>query len=307
MSYMGGLFNLTLVPWSVGASVAIMNRGEPNLVLGFWRRTQNLGVNVIWITPALLKSLLLRSRQRLPSATETPAMKGAFVSTAPIDLNAKVQFEQQFSVDLYECYGLTEGLFLAMETSSQRDRAEGSVGRPAARTTFRIEPLPDLGGVIGEVLVQNPYLLESYITDDGQEQSPLSEDGFFRTGDIGYMNDQGLLVLHGRLKEVAVSGGYTIMLREVECVALAHDGVLEAAAVAQQHSVRGDVIELFLLPIEGVRASVLKSEVQHLLETNLSPHKRPKRIRVASELPRTPSGKVIKTLLIKNPLATALS
>jgi malonyl-CoA/methylmalonyl-CoA synthetase len=199
------------------------------------------------------------------------------------------RIEKTTGLAVRERYGLTETLIL---TAARADEAPvvGTVGRPLAGTEVR---LVDQGDGLGAVEVRGPQLFSGYLDLPGAAE--WTDDGWFRTGDIGRWTDEGLLALVGRqATDLIKSGGYKIGAGEIENALLEHPGVAEVAVVGVADADLGERIVAHVVATGTPPApSVLIDHVAALL----APHKRPREIRYTDALPRNAMGKVQKKLL----------
>ncbi|MCT9083644.1 AMP-binding enzyme, partial [Streptomyces fulvoviolaceus] len=197
-----------------------------------------------------------------------------------------------------DAYGLTE----TVSGDTFLDRAHsltklGSVGRPVPHTQVRI--INDMGkevpaGELGEITLRGPKVFAGYWRDEKATAAAL-KDGWFHTGDIGHLDEDGYLYIDDRKKDMIVSGGENIATPEVERVLYEHPAVLEAAVVGLQHPRWGEVPRAFVVFRPGTSAGT--DELRDFCRTRLAKFKVPVRFDVVDELPRTPSGKVLKRTL----------
>jgi O-succinylbenzoic acid--CoA ligase len=177
-----------------------------------------------------------------------------------------------------QTYGLTEAASQVTTLApADAERKLGSAGRPLLTTHLRIQD--------GEILVQGPTVGPG-LTD---------EDGWLHTGDVGRIDDEGFLYVSGRLDERIVTGGENVEPSEVERVLLRHPGVAEAAVVGREDPQWQQAVTAVVVPQQGTRPS--PDELRRHCAEHLSPHKVPKLIELAPELPRTSSGKLLRRAL----------
>jgi fatty-acyl-CoA synthase len=194
-----------------------------------------------------------------------------------------------------DAYGLTE----TVGGDTFMDRAHvlskiGSVGKPLLHLEARIagpegETLP--AGELGEIALRGPKVFKGYWRNPEATAAAL-RDGWFYTGDVGRTDEDGYLYIEDRKRDLIISGGENIASSEVERVLYEHEAVLEAAVVAVPHERWGEVPKAFVVVREG-RQLTADALVAHCGE-HLARFKVPKEIEFLPELPRTPSGKVLK-------------
>ena len=303
-SYLGGLFNLCLIPLATGGSIFIDEPFSGRTLLGFWHTVSRFEINALWFAPSILLGLLkLAERQEAGYNLECGAkIKKAFLGMAPVSLATKKLCRSTFGIDVLENFALGETTFFSSETpQSLEQREEASVGGilPYVEVSFRSSGLDASEGP-PEILVKTPFLFDGYLDESGLVSAETDEDGFFATGDLGHLTSEGNLVVTGRRRDIIKKGGLLVALREIEVLAESHPAVREAAAVKIDHSFYGESYELYLL-LDTCSTDELKAEIDRFLHTNLVKHKWPERTVVKSEFPRTSSGKVRKHLLDAGP------
>jgi fatty acid CoA ligase FadD36 len=188
-----------------------------------------------------------------------------------------------------ERYGMTESL-ITVSARASGPRRPGAVGTPLPGVTTRIAESAD---GIGELQVQGPTLFDGYLGRPDATAAAYTADGWFRTGDIASVDEDGTHRIVGRAStDLIKSGGYRIGAGEVENALLAHPAVREAAVVGAPHPDLGQEIVAYV-----VADGVTERELTDHVAAQLSVHKRPRRVRFLAELPRNAMGKPQKRLL----------
>ncbi|MDG1144153.1 MAG: class I adenylate-forming enzyme family protein [Burkholderiales bacterium] len=302
VSYLGGLFNLGLIPLASGGSVVIAEPFSGRSFLNFWQDVERFEINVLWVVPSIVRGLIAIAQRtgRHKLKNRLHEVRAAFLGTAPIELETKIKFEELFGISLLENFALSETTFFSSETLGSRfQRVQGSVGEPLPYVDLRFGYKPDEDDIAAEIEVKTPYAFIGYLDVDGSVELPLTADGFFKTGDLGHLNEQGNLVIDGRLRDIIKKGGHFVALREIETLAVKHDSVSEAAAVSVPHEFYGeDFILAVKLNSETGEQGV--SEFTRWLHDNLVAYKWPQRVLVLDDFPRTESGKVVKSKILSN-------
>ncbi len=194
--------------------------------------------------------------------------------------------------ELVERYGLTESLIVTAARPGDDPRRPGQVGRPITGVGLRIGEADETG--LGEVQLTGPTLFDGYHDRPDATAAAYTDDGWFRTGDLGRYDDRDGLRLLGRLAtDLIKTGGFKVGAGEVEDALLSHPAVVEAAVTGEPDDDLGERIVAWIVCTEPVDADVL---VQHVA-TGLAPHKRPRDVRFVDALPRTAMGKVQKARL----------
>jgi len=304
MSYLGGLFNLGLIPLAAGASTCIDEPFSGRSTLSFWNDIQRMEINTLWLVPTMINSLLQMTERKSKggsrNGTRYPKVRASLLGTAPIELNVKERFENAFGIPLIENYALSETTFLSTETIGSRfDRIPGSTGHVLDYVDLEIRHdaaasgAQDADTAAGEIAVRTPYAFIGYLNADGSMDIPFDDRGFLMTGDIGYVDPNGNLIIVGRVKDIIKKGGLVVSLPEIDRVATECDGVSAAAAVPVKHAFYGEDVALAIVPADpDADAGVLIEKVRQHMMNNLIRYKWPSTITVVDALPATASGKI---------------
>jgi fatty-acyl-CoA synthase len=203
----------------------------------------------------------------------------------------------QFLIDAYQKrgivfkqgYGMTEvGVNCFTMTVEESFRKPGSIGRPMLFTEVRLE---NLDGDVGEMCIRGPHVSKGYWNNTAATAEAYSEDGWFRTGDLARVDDDGFFYIAGRRKEMFISGGVNVYPAEIEAELVAHPAVSDAAVIAEADATWGEVAVAFVV------GSASESELQEWLASRIAKYKIPRRFVFLDALPRTPYGKVVKSAL----------
>lgn len=213
-----------------------------------------------------------------------------FISgSAPMTAEVHEAFEAASGHKVLERYGMTE---TGMLTSNplEGDRVAGTVGFALPGTEVRVV------GDTGAVEVRGPNVFSGYWRLPEKTKEEFTEDGFFKTGDVGTMDETGRLTLAGRAKDLIISGGYNIYPKEIETVLDNMFGVMESAVIGVAHKDLGEGV-VAVLVADGAPPS--GEQIQAALDETLARFKHPRRFYWVEELPRNTMGKVQKKALRK--------
>ncbi len=195
-------------------------------------------------------------------------------------------------------YGMTEGGYatFTMDPEGARKRP-GAVGRPKPPTEVRIveDGRALEAGAVGEVITRNPNGHREYYKDP-EATARIWDGGWLRTGDLGYLDEDGYLYISGRKKEMIIRGGMNIYANDVEAVLMAHPDVVEAAVVPVPHPVLGEDVAAYVVCRPGIELT--GEALQEFARTQLADYKVPRHMTFLAELPRNAGGKVIKRDLV---------
>jgi acyl-CoA synthetase (AMP-forming)/AMP-acid ligase II len=282
-----GLVASTLATLATGGTVVVPGKFNP---LSFWRVVRDHGVTWYSAVPTLHQLLLARAEPG--SSRPAGAEKLRFIRSCSASLPPQVMhdLETAFGAPVLEAYGMTEAAHqMASNPLPPRERKPGSVG---PGTDVRVS-IMDAGGTHvnpgerGEVVIQGPNVIKGYESNPEANATSFT-DGWFRTGDQGFLDADGYLVLVGRLKELINRGGEKISPREIDEVLLAHPAVAEAVCFGVPHATWGEEVAAAVV----LREAATESDLLAYCRERLSDYKRPKQIHITDAIPRTATGKI---------------
>ncbi|MEU3310375.1 acyl-CoA synthetase [Nocardiopsis sp. NPDC006832] len=282
-------------PLYLGGSLHHLGRFEPEAV----RRGLEGEGTLLFGVPTMYHRLAEAVRED-PSLARALAGARLLVSgSAALPLPDHERLTAATGHRVVERYGMTETL---MNTSVRLDHppCPGAVGTPLDGVELRLvgddgAALP-AGEEVGEVQVRGANLFSGYLNRPEATAEAMTDDGWFRTGDMATVDAQGLVRLVGRKStDLIKSGGYKIGAGEIENVLLAHPGVAEAAVTGEPDPDLGERVVAWIVP-RGAQAPTL-AELADLVAAQLAPHKRPRRLHVLEALPRNDMGKILKRAL----------
>ena len=222
-----------------------------------------------------------------------------FVSgSAPLSAETHKEFSARTGHAILERYGMTE---TNMNTSNpyDGDRIPGSVGKPLPGVDLRITD-PETGAVlaqgeVGMIEVRGPNVFKGYWRMPEKTKAEFRDDGFFISGDLGYIDPRGYVYISGRGKDLIISGGFNVYPAEVEGAIEALPGVAECAVIGVPHADFGEGVVAVVIAKPG--AALDEKAMVAALGSELAKYKLPKRIYVTDSLPRNAMGKVQKNQL----------
>jgi len=285
MAYLAGLFNLTLIPFSVGAAT-VLGEGFTGLsMMRFWTIVRRFGINVLWFSPTVLHGLkaINKNPNELCPPDLAKSMRAAFLGMGPISTTLKQDYERLLGFPLLENYALSETTFISSETLSNRfRRSEAYVGDLLPWVEAQVD------AETNELQVKTPFLCEAEIVseNDAVKTSKFDPAKFWKTGDIAALDGQRLFY-KGRIKHIVKRGGYLISLDEIERHLSTVEGLNNACVVGIEHPFYGECTVVCLTSSQREFAGKGR---QHLAE-QLSRYKWPSYFAFVNELPLTFSGK----------------
>jgi long-chain acyl-CoA synthetase len=203
-------------------------------------------------------------------------------------------FEEAFGAKVLEGYGLSETSPVASFNHPDRERKTGSIGTPIEGVEMKVvdEDENDVPqGEVGEIVIKGHNVMKGYWNRPDTTEESI-KDGWFHTGDMGKVDEDGYFFIVDRKKELIIRGGYNVYPREIEEVLYEHPAVAEAAVVGVPHDELGEEVgaAVVLKQGEDLDADELKSYVKE----NVAAYKYPRRIWFPDELPKGPTGKILK-------------
>lgn len=277
-----------LLPLLNGSRMVLIDRFQPLKVLGL---IQEHRISVFLAIPSMYRVLAAAEGNFDLSSVRFPISGGE-----PLPLSTAEAFAKRFNAPIYEGYGQTEA---APVVTLNRPGAVklGTIGPPLPGVEVAIwddqnRVLPP--GEVGEIMVRGRNVMRGY-HHLPEETAKTITNGWLHTGDLGMLDNEGFVTITGRKKELIISAGENIYPREIEETLIQHPKVKEAAVIGVKDEVRGEVAKAFVIVCEGM--SVDEKELRSFCRENLANYKVPKYFELVSDLPRSPTGKVLKRML----------
>jgi acyl-CoA synthetase (AMP-forming)/AMP-acid ligase II len=286
-----GLVATVLATLSTGGTV-VLPRFRPSV---FWDDVAGHGATWYTAVPTIHQRLLTRALQ-LPARPEH-RLRFVRSCSAPLPATLWQRYEDAISVPLVEAYGMTEEAHqMSSNPLPPGERRPGTVGQA---TGVEIAALDDdwrtvPPGAEGEVSVRGPSVVDQYL-DNPAATAASFRDGWFRTGDVGRLTDDGYLTLVGRIKELINRAGEKISPYEVEDALLTHPAVAEAAAYPVPDEKYGEQVGVVVV----LRGEATPKELAAHCADRLAAFKRPARVTILPEIPKGPTGKIQRRTLGK--------
>ncbi len=298
MTYLGGLYNLMLIPILAEGSLVLDSVFGPTNVFGFWEQVRQYEINTLWFSPTMLSMLMMLEDDEDLSFLRSQVRLG-LVGMAPLPVDLKKRFESRYGFRLFENYGLSETTFLCTDHPSLANKP-GSVGKPLEGVSVRIldndlRPLP--AGREGQIGTQTPYLMAGYEKEGDIAASLAKSNGYFLTGDLGYFDADGELFVTGRIKDLIIRGGVNISPKVIENAVYRLDTVQEAAVVGVPHPMYGEEVALVVKLHDAFRQQVTVKDLQGFCDANIAHFMRPKFIFIIDEIPKGATGKIQKNII----------
>lgn len=288
MSYMAGFLNTLLCPFFAGGSVVVGVAFDPQLALRFWDVPIRYRVNTFWLAPAMIAALVRADRNAAGAAYARESVESVCVGTAPMPAVLAQAFADKYGRIARESYGLSETLFVASNTP--RAHKAGTVGAPlpGARVAF---------GSDGEISIGGTFMFLGYLDYETGAAVAGDDDGWFRSGDLGKIDSDGMLMITGRKKDLIIRGGVNVSPRAVEEAILGHAAIADVAVIGMPHEFYGEEVVAVVELAAGAKLEPVQSELVALCKSRLNAASVPARFIALDQLPKSSNGKVQKARL----------
>jgi long-chain acyl-CoA synthetase len=253
------------------------------------------GINIFSGVPTMYAMLVHH-----PNASALSSLRYCFSSGAPFPENVLERFTELTGVTPRSGYGLTETTTAGASHPEDREARPGTVGLPTPFTCIEIVDVETgttllAAGEPGEVCIAGPQVMKGY-WNRPEATAAAIRSGRFHTGDIGFLDRDGYLVLLDRKKDVILSGGFNVFPRIVEEAIRRHDAVADVAVMGMSHAILGQAVKAFVVAKSGATPPSL-SELRLFLRDRLASYESPVEMEVCESLPRTDLGKMSKKAL----------
>ena len=291
--HVGGLCVVTLPVMQAGGHVVLHRAFDP---VDMMQAIARYKVSVGFAVPAML---LFMSQHPDFAAADLSSLRSIAVGGAPVP-EPLLKLYGDRGIPVHQGYGMTETV--AINTFLRPDKAAaklGSCGTGPLLTEFAIKDPQgnrlSLPGARGEVCVRGPNVMKGYWNRPDANAAVFDSEGWFHTGDVGYMDDEGYLFLCDRLKDMVISGGENIYPAELESVLSGHPAIAEIAVIGAPDEKWGERVVAVAALKPG--ASLTLEELRDFGQKSLARYKLPLELRLVEALPRNPTGKILKTAL----------
>jgi long-chain acyl-CoA synthetase len=284
-----GLSSVLNVAVRYGGTLVLCPKFEPEAVLDLMERH---GVTITAGVPTMYHALL----QAGPGERDLSRFRIGSCGGSSMPEAVLTAFEQTFSVVILEGYGLTETSSTATLNPSATDRKLLSIGKPIWGVEAKIvDPagaaLPPGKDQIGEICIRGFNVTKGYYGKP-EATAEAIRDGWLHTGDLGYADEDGFLYVVDRIKDLIIRGGYNVYPREVEEILYTHPAIAEAAVIGRPDDRLGEEVVAVVSFRPGTSAT--DEEIISFCQERLAVYKCPREVRTLAEIPKSPSGKLLK-------------
>jgi len=264
----------------------------------FWQIISDYQITSFGSVATMLSMLLTTYPEGVPAGLQTEQLRFAMCGSAPVPAETIKRFEETFHCLVIEGYGLSESTCRSTFNPPDENRRAGSCGLPIGNE-MRVVDDDDTevaDGQLGEIVLRGDNVLKGYYKNP-EATAVAFRNGWFHTGDIGYRDTEGFYFIVDRKSDMIIRGGENIYPREIDEVLYQHPAVSAAAVVGVPDDLYGEEVAGFVVLRDGGEAS--ERELIEFCKARLADYKCPKTIRFVKDIPKGPTGKLLKRELAK--------
>ena len=264
----------------------------------FWNIVSDYQVTSFGSVATMLSMLLHTYPDGVPAGLRTDQLRFAMCGSAPVPAEVMKKFEETFNCPVIEGYGLSESTCRSTFNPTDERRRAGSCGLPIGNEMKIVDDdyneVPT--GELGEIVLRGENILKGYFKNPEATEKAF-RGGWFHTGDVGYRDKEGFFFIVDRKTDMIIRGGENIYPREIDEVLYKHPAVAAAATIGVPDQLYGEEVAAFIVLKDG--AKVTGAELIDYCKTELADYKCPKTIRIVKDIPKGPTGKLLKRELAK--------
>jgi acyl-CoA synthetase (AMP-forming)/AMP-acid ligase II len=283
-----------------GATIVTMPRFDFEEFLGV---TQKYAITNLPIVPPIVLALV---KSPVVDKYDLSCVRVVFSGAAPLGEAQAIQLQQRLRCEVRQGYGMTEASPVT-HISPTREGVPakiGSAGRVVPSTEVQIVD-PVSGTPVagprqeGEILIRGPQIMKGYLNQPEETAASIDSEGWYHTGDIGYVDEEGWFYIVDRTKELIKYKGMQVAPAELEALLLTHPAVLDVAVVRRPDEEAGEVPKAFVvLKPAAESAAATGDALMAWVAERVSPHKRIRLLEFVAQIPKSPSGKILRRLLV---------
>jgi len=259
----------------------------------FWKIISDYQVTSFGSVATMLSMLLSKYPDGVPAGLKTDQLRFAMCGSAPVPAEVMKKFEETFNCPVVEGYGLSESTCRSTFNPPDERRRPGSCGLPIGNEMKVVDDddreVPD--GELGEIVLRGDNILKGYYKNP-EETAVAFRNGWFHTNDIGYRDSDGYFFIVDRKSDMIIRGGENIYPREIDEVLYQHPAVAAAATIGVPDPLYGEEVAAFVVLQDG--AKVAEADLISYCTERLADYKCPKSIRIVKDIPKGPTGKLLK-------------
>ena len=278
----------------IGATVVLMRKFEME---GWLALNERYRATVAGFPPPVILAL---TKSALWDQFQLGSLERACCGAAPLGADLQEAFEQRTGVVLAQMWGMTEGTCsIAMDSRDRARRKLGSCGQLMPSCEARVVDVAsgaELGiGEVGEMWLRGPHIMQGYWNQPAATAETLLDDGWMRTGDLGYVDADGYVFLVDRLKELIKYNGFQVAPAELEDIIQSHPAVMDAAVIGTPDESAGEIPTAFVVLKQG--ATLDAAELMQYVAARVAPYKKVRAVEFIDQIPKSPTGKILRRVL----------
>jgi long-chain acyl-CoA synthetase len=274
---------------AAGARLSLIPRFDPDKALEIIERD---GVTIFQGVPTMYTAMLNSDRK---DDFDLSCLRLCMSGGSAMPGEIMRGFEEQFGCKVLEGYGLSETSPVASFNHPDRERKEGSIGTPIEGIEMKVvdENRKDVDqGEVGEIAIRGHNIMKGYWGREDATKESIDSDGWFYTGDMAYVDEEGYFFIVDRKKDMIIRGGYNVYPREIEEVLYEHEAVAECAVLAVPDDSMGEEVGAAVVLKSG--QDVSEDDLRSFVKEQVAGYKYPRKIWFEDELPKGPTGKILK-------------
>ncbi|MDT4969729.1 MAG: long-chain acyl-CoA synthetase [Acidobacteriota bacterium] len=293
--HMNAVSVTTMTPLYAGASTVVSPKFS---VSRFWNIISDYRVTSFGSVATMLSLLLKTYPDGVPSELKTEQLRFAMCGSAPVPAEVLRKFEETFNCLVIEGYGLSESTCRSSFNPPDARRRPGSCGM-AIGNEMKVVDDDDrdvASGELGEIVLRGENILKGYFKNEDATRKAF-RNGWFHTGDIGYRDDDGFFFIVDRKSDMIIRGGENIYPREIDEVLYQYPAIATAASIGVPDPLYGEEVAAFVVLKDGAEAT--EEAIIAFCREHLADYKCPKSVRIVDDIPKGPTGKLLKRELGK--------
>lgn len=263
-----------------------------------WQIVSDYGITSFGSVATMLSMLLQKFPDGIPVGLDTGRLRFAMCGSAPVPAEVLKRFEETFECLVVEGYGLSESTCRSTFNPPNENRRPGSCGKPIGNEMKVVDENDNdvSDGELGEIVLRGENILKGYYKNPEATESAFA-GGWFHTGDIGYRDADGFFYIADRKSDMIIRGGENIYPREIDELLYTHPAVASAAVIGIPDELYGEEVAAFVVLKDGNAATA--EELIEFCRRHLADYKCPKTVHFVDEIPKGPTGKLLKRELAK--------
>ncbi|HKS29869.1 MAG TPA: long-chain fatty acid--CoA ligase [Pyrinomonadaceae bacterium] len=294
--HMNAVSVTTMTPLYAGGSTVVSPKFSASR---FWKIISDYEITSFGSVATMLSMLLETYPEGVPEGLRTEQLRFAMCGSAPVPAEVMKRFEERFNCLVIEGYGLSESTCRSTFNPPDGRRRPGSCGMPIGNEMRVVddEDREVADGTLGEIVLRGENILKGYFKNTEATERAF-RNGWFHTGDVGYRDADGFFYIVDRKTDMIIRGGENIYPREIDEVLYQHPQVAAAATIGIPDELYGEEVAAFVILKEGAE-EVSEDEVIAFCRARLADYKCPKTVRFVKDIPKGPTGKLLKRELAR--------